>query len=143
MTDINASHIAQDFLDRQGEETIRGDIDALLTRCDLPCTLESHLGRVIVTDIEELRRICRDFVERLRVKQITHMSRRLIEAGFQDPDTLTATYETRYVRQGQLLTEDPYVGFIILRRRDDAWKFSNMQIDVGRNSPPSVVFKGM
>ncbi len=136
-----AREIVQDFLDRQGAATLAGDIDEILRWCDFPCTLESPGRRVNVTDQTMLRSIAEAFVEQVRGKRVTHIVRRCLEANFQDENTVTATYETRFVRDGQMLSEDPYVSFVILRRREDRWKFSSMQFDVAGDSPASVVLR--
>jgi len=39
MTEEDARRITQDFLDRQGDATISGDVEATLDWCDIPCTL--------------------------------------------------------------------------------------------------------
>lgn len=141
MTDDKAMKIAQDTLDRQAADTERGDLEATLNWCDIPCTLETTEGRVVVTDIEEMRAICQDFIVQLNSKQLTHMVRRVFEASYQDADTVMATYETRFVTQGQLLTQDPYMGFVILRRRETGWKISNMQFTSDPESPANTTMR--
>ncbi|MEP3331713.1 hypothetical protein [Sedimentitalea sp.] len=141
LMDQDARHIAQDFLDRQGAVTISGDVDATLDWCDIPCTLESAGQRVIVTEQAEMRSICSTFIDRLRSRRLTHMVRRCLVASYQDADTISATYETRYVRDGHLLTEDPYAGFVVLKRRETGWKISNMQFDVSSDSPANVTLR--
>lgn len=141
MTDENAFRIAQEFLDHQGEATISGDIEATLDCCDIPCTLESMEGRVVATDLEEMRAICVAFIARLKAMGLTHMVRRCIAAEFKAPDTIWATYETRYVRDGQLLSEEPYAGFVILRHREDRWKISTMQFAVSGSSPANATLR--
>ena len=141
MTDQNAFRIAQEFLDHQGDATIAGDVDGTLDFCDIPCTLESIEGRVVAMDREEMRAICKTFIAGLKAKRLTHMVRRCIAAEFKDPDTVWATYETRYVRDNQLLTEEPYTGFVILRHRGDRWKISAMQFDVSGTSPANLTLR--
>ncbi|WP_424984923.1 hypothetical protein [Microbulbifer sp. S227A] len=130
-----ARAIAQDFLDRHGAAAISGDLDEIVRWCDLPCTLESRGQRVVLTDVAMVRSVSESFIVQVRNKRLTHVIRRCLEAGFRDKDTVMATYETRYVRDDQLLSEEPYVSFVILRRRGERWKFSNMQFDVGVDSP--------
>lgn len=95
----------------------------------------------MVTDRAEMRSICSAFSDRFKEKRLTHMIRRCLEAGFQDPDTISVAYETRYVREGQLLADDPYYSFTILRRRAGGWKISNMQFDVSSDSPANVTLR--
>lgn len=130
-----ARDIAQDFLDRQGAATLAADIEETLAWCDLPCTLDSLEGRVVATTEAQMRTICAAFIQRLKDRQMTDMARRCLEAEFKGPDTIWATYETRYVRAGNLLSDDPYVGFVILVRGADRWKISMMQFAVDGNSP--------
>lgn len=138
MTDEDACRIAQDFLDRQGEATILGDVEATLEWCDIPCTLESIQGRAVVMNKAEMRTICVAFIEKLKSKQLMHLVRHCLEATFKQEDVIWAAYETRYVRDGQLLSEDPYAGFVIPRRRRDRWKISTMQFAVSSNSPANI-----
>ena len=141
MTDDDARRITQDFLDRQGDATISGDLEATLDWCDIPCTLESMQGRAVATNMEEMRAICAAFIDGLKAKRLTHMVRHCLEAIFKGDDTIWATYETRYVRDGKLLSEDPYVGFVILKRKSDRWKISTMQFAVSSNSPANVTLR--
>ncbi|SMX43523.1 hypothetical protein [Maliponia aquimaris] len=131
----SARDIAQDVLDRQGAATLAGDIDETLAWCDMPCTLDSLEGRVVATTEAQMRAICATFIERLKDRNMTHMVRRCLEAEFKGPDAIWATYETRYVRAGNLLSGDPYVGFVILVRGADRWKISMLQVAVDGNSP--------
>ncbi|WP_323771116.1 hypothetical protein [Antarctobacter sp.] len=137
----DAHSITQDFLDRQGEVTVAGDLEATLEWCDLPCTLESLDGRIIATTTAELRAICAAFIDKLKSKQFTHMVRRCLEAEFKGDDTIWAAYETRYIRSGNLLTEDPYVSFIILKRAPDRWKISMIQFAVIGDSPANAILR--
>ena len=137
----DARSIAQDFLDCQGEATISGDLEATLGWCNLPCTLESSQGRTVATTEAEMRAICTMFIDNVKAKRLTHMVRRCIEAMFNDDDTICAAYETRYIRDGHQLAEDPYTGFVILRRDHDRWKISNMQFAVDNDSPVEVTLR--
>ncbi len=98
-------------------------------------------GRAVATDKVEMRAICEAFIDSIKSKRLTHMARRCLEAVFKDDDTIWATYETRYVRDGKLLSEDPYVGFVILRRKSDRWKISAMQFAVSSSSPANVTLR--
>jgi hypothetical protein len=135
MVDTDAKRIAQEFLDRQGAATVAGDVDATLAFCSLPCVLESPEGRVLATTEDEMRAICATFIDGLRMKRVTHMVRRCLEAEFQDRDTLLVAYETRLVSEGQFLSEAPYAGFVVLRRRGNDWKISSMQFAVEGSNP--------
>lgn len=104
-----------------------GDIERTLAWCDIPCTLETMERKIIVESNEEMRAICVAFIQRLKTQQLTHLARRCLEADFVDDDTLTATYESRYVSEGARLAEGPYFGFVLLRRRETGWKISSMQ----------------
>ncbi|WP_323008100.1 nuclear transport factor 2 family protein [Pseudorhodobacter sp.] len=135
----DARRIAQDFLDRTGEATIRGDVDATLDYCDIPCTLESMQGRAVATNTAEMRAICVAFIDRVKLKRLTYMVRNCLEAVFKDEETIWARYQTRYVTDGNLLTEDPYFGSVILRRKGDRWKVSAMQFAASSDSPVNAV----
>lgn len=137
----DAQPIAQDFLDRQGDATIAGDVDATLEWCDIPCTLESMEGRAVAKNETEMRAICLSFINGLKGNRFTHMVRKVQEAIFKDEDTIWATYETRYVQNGNFLPEEPYVGFVILKRKDDRWKISTMQFAVSSNSLANVTLR--
>lgn len=141
MKQEDARLIAQDFLDRQGEATISGDIEATLDWCDYPCTLESMQGRAVAANRAEMRAICTVFINDLKDKRLTHLVRHCLEAVFKGDGTIWATYETRYVQDGNLLSEDPYVGFVILKRKDDRWKISTMQFAVSSESPANVALR--
>lgn len=143
MADTEAQRIAQDFLDRQGEATVAGDIEATLLWCNIPCRLESLDGEVLVTSQEQMRAICVSFIENLRLKRLTHMVRHCREAEFDGKDTIYASYETRYLQGGKLLSEDPYVGYVTLRRTSDRWKISGMRFDDGKTSPPNATLREM
>jgi len=133
-----ARRIAQDVLDRQGEVTVAGDLSATMEWCDLPCVLVSLEGDVTARTEDEMRAICAGFIARLRELRITHMARRCLEAEFEDADTVRASYETRYVRDGHLLTDAPYVGLVLLRRRADHWRIGAMQFAVSGSSPANA-----
>lgn len=137
----DARSVTQDFLDRQGEATISGDLEGTLAFCDLPCTLESLEGRTVARTEAEMRAICQAFIDNLRSRQLTHMVRRVLEADFKDEQTIWATYETRYIRAGKLLTEDPYVSFIILKRPADSWKISMLQLTASGDSPANATLR--
>ncbi|AML52343.1 hypothetical protein [Falsihalocynthiibacter arcticus] len=141
MLDGSARSIAQDFLDRQGEATISGDVEATLGWCDIPCTLESIEGRAVAKNEAEMRAICVAFIKNLKEKRLTFMVRNCVEAILKDDDTIWAAYETRYVAEGNFRTEDPYVGFVILRRKEDRWKISTMQFAVSSNSPANATLR--
>lgn len=141
MTGEGAQRIAQHFLDGQGAATISGNVDATLEWCDIPCTLESMQGRTVATTEAEMRAICVAFIEGLKARRLTHMVRRCLQAMFKDDNTIWATYETRYIRDGKLLTEDPYLAFVILRRRADRWKISSMQFAVSSDSLPNLALR--
>ncbi|MGP6086605.1 hypothetical protein [Antarctobacter jejuensis] len=133
--------IAQDFLDRQGEATISGDVEATLAWCDLPCTLDSMEGRTVVTTEAEMRAICMSFIQNLKSRQFSHMVRRCLEASFKDEETIWATYETRYVSAGGFRAEEPYVSFVILKHRQDRWKISTMQFAVTGDNPVNATLE--
>lgn len=141
MTNDQARVIVQDLLDRQGEATMAGDVEATLGFCNVPCTLESLQGRAVATTLAEMRAICKAFIAEIRGKQLTHMVRRCLEAVVKGEHEIWATYETRYVRERQLLTEEPYLSFIILRRTDHRWKISGMQFAVAADSPANTTLK--
>lgn len=131
----SATTITQDFLDRQGAATMAGDVDATLAWCDLPCTLESFEGKAVATTEAEMRGICEAFILNLQEKRLKLMVRECVEAMFKDDNTIWATYETRYVAEHNLRSQDPYFGFVILRRKADRWKISAMQFAVSSDSP--------
>ncbi len=141
MTATEAQRIAQDFLDRQGEATLAGDIEATLAWCDLPCTLESMEGQVVANSEDEMRAICVAFIDGLRQRQLTHMARRCLEALFKSENTIWATYETRYIQSGNLVAQEPYVGFVILKHRGDRWKINTMRFAVQKDSPANVTLR--
>lgn len=141
MTQDDARRIAQDFLDRQGEATVSGDIEETLAWCDLPCTLESMDSKAVATNMAEMRAICASFIEGLKVKQLTHMVRTCLTAEFSDPDTLVAQYRTRYLRDGKWLADDPYIGTVVLRRKPDRWKISAMKFAVSNDSPANATLR--
>lgn len=141
MEQDTAHQITQDFLDRQGEATIAGDIEETLKWCDIPCTLESLQGRVVASTVDEMRAICTAFINELQEKRLTHLVRNCQEAVRKDDDTIWATYETRYVQSGSLLSEDTYVGFVILKRKKDRWKINTMQFAVSSDSPANVTLR--
>lgn len=141
MTEDQARSITQDFLDRQGEATMARDIEATLGYCDIPCTLESLQGRAVARSRAEMRAICKAFILALEGKRLTHMVRRCIDAVYKETGCIWATYETRYVREGQLLTEEPYLSFAILKRRPGGWKVSAMQFAVAQDSPANLTLR--
>jgi hypothetical protein len=128
-------------LDRQSDATILGDVETTLDRRDIPCTLESMQGRAVATNKVEMRAICAAFIDGIKVKQLTHMARHCLGAIFKDNDTIWANYELRYVGDGKLLCEDPYVGFVIFRRKNDHWKISAIPFRVSSNCPANVTLR--
>lgn len=141
MSENDARRIAQDFLDRQGDATMSGDVEGTLAWCDIPCSLESVQGRAVATNVVEMRAICVAFIKNLKEERLTHMVRNCVEAIFKDDDTIWAAYETRYVGEGNFRSEDPYCGFVILRRKLGKWKISNMQFAVSSNSPVNATLR--
>lgn len=141
MTEDQARTITQDFLDRQGDATMAGDVEATLEYCDIPCTLESLQGRAVANTRAEMRALCAHFIAEIQGKRLTHMVRRCLDAVRKGEDTIWATYETRYVRERQLLTEEPYLSFIILRRKEDRWRVSAMQFAVSKDSPANITLR--
>ncbi|WGW04148.1 hypothetical protein [Tropicibacter oceani] len=141
MKDQDARSIAQDFLDRQGEATICGDVEATLACCDIPCTLDSMEGRVVATNRAQMRAICAAFIDELKAKRLTHMVRKCLDAQFRDDDTVCALYETRYIKDNSLLSEEPYAGFVILRRKETQWKIIAMQFAVRGASPANITLR--
>lgn len=141
MTDEDARQIAQDFLDHQGDVTLHGNVDATLDCCDIPCTMESIEGRVVATNRAEMRAICVSFINKLKIKRVTHLVRNCLEARFKDQDTIWASYKTRFVGDGNMMQEDPYVGYVVLKRRADGWKISTMQFLASSNSPANETLK--
>lgn len=143
MADKEAQRIAQDFLDRQGEATVSGDVEATLLWCNIPCRLESLEGEVLVTTQEQMRAICASFIDELRTKRLTHMVRHCRAAEFDGKDTIYASYETRYVQDGKLLSEEPYVGYVTLLRTSERWKISAMRFADSKTSPANATLREM
>ncbi|RPE71249.1 hypothetical protein EDD53_0365 [Pacificibacter maritimus] len=137
----DAVRIAQDFLDRQGEATMSGDLEATLGWCNIPCTLENSQGHTVARTEAEMRAICKMFIDTLKAKRLTHMVRHCVEAMFTDKDTICAAYETRYIKERHQLAEDSYAGFVVLRRGDDRWKISNMQFAGDNDSPVDITLR--
>lgn len=137
MTEEDAQSIVQTYLDRQGDATISGDLEATLGWCDLPCTLQTPQGVVVARNEAEMRAICQMFIDRLKMKRVTLMVRNCVEAGFHDADTVWGHYHTRYVAADNVLSEEPYRAQVTLRRRDDHWKISEMRFAVQDQSPIS------
>lgn len=137
----NPKDIVQDFLDRQGEATMSGDVEETLKWCDIPCTMESIDGSIVASDMTQMRAICEGFISTLRQKRLTHLVRICLEASFQDADTIWGTYETRYIDAENTLPEDPYVAFVILKQIEDRWKINTLRLAVGSNSPANTTLK--
>ncbi|SDY96196.1 hypothetical protein [Citreimonas salinaria] len=137
----DAHRIAQDFLNRQGQASIRGDVAAAMASLDIPFTLESMEGRTVATSEAEVKAICVAFIEGLQENRLTEMVRRCLDASFMDDHTVCATYETRYVGDHNQLAGDPYLGFIVLREKDDGWKASNIQLAVNKKSTANVALR--
>ncbi|SLN58467.1 hypothetical protein AQS8620_02592 [Aquimixticola soesokkakensis] len=141
MNSDEARMIAQDFLDRQGDATLSGDLDATLAWCDIPCTLETMEHRIVAHNLEEMRAICASFIQQMKVREHTHMVRRCLEASFDGHDSLKAAYETRYVSKGARLEEGPYFGLVTLRRRATGWKISAMQFAATEESAVTATMR--
>ncbi len=141
MDDDAAHAIVQDFLDRQGAATVAGDIEETLAWCEIPCTMESLEGRAVATTEAEMRAICATFIEALARQRLTHMMRRCLLAQARDPDTICATYETRYIREGKLLTAEPYLGFVALGRGPDRWRIREIRFAVGGESAANLALR--
>ncbi len=119
-----------------------GDVEATLDFCDIPCTLESLQGRAVVRSRAEMRAICNAFLSEMAGRRLTHMVRRCLDAVHKDDGSIWATYETRYVHERQLLTEEPYLSLVILKRCQGRWKASGMQFAVARDSPANTTLRG-
>lgn len=135
MTPDEARAIVQNGLDRHGEATMAGDIDAMAEFSDVPCEMETLSGKAVATTAAEMRDICRNFADTLRMGHLTHLVRRCLEAKFKDPDTIWAIYETRFLRNGIELVGEPYMSFLILNRHADGWKFASIQLLVSEGDP--------
>ena len=57
---------------------------------------------------------------------VTDMVRHVLEASFQDEDTIVTTHETRLVR-GDVLIQKPYPVFSIVKRIGEKWKITYSQ----------------
>ncbi|GAA4223879.1 hypothetical protein J4E08_23055 [Sagittula sp. NFXS13] len=141
MASYKALEIVQDGLDHHAGATMSGDIDTMMAYSDIPCAIETLSGRVIAANTSEMRAICEALVCSINAKKLSHMVRRCFEAEFKDDDTIWATYETRFLRNGVELAEDTYTSFIILKKRIDGWRFSGIQLLVSEGDPVSATLK--
>ncbi|MFW2542286.1 hypothetical protein ACN2XU_06565 [Primorskyibacter sp. 2E107] len=141
MASDKALEIVQDGLDRHARATLSGDIDMMMAYSDIPCTIETMAGKVVATNRAEMRAICEALVHSIEVRQLSDMVRRCLEAEFTSEDTIWATYETRFLRNGVELAEDTYTSFMILKKRADGWRFSGIQLLVSEGDPVSATLK--
>lgn len=141
MASDKALQIVQDGLDWRARATLSGDIDAMMAYSDIPCAIETLSGKVVATNTSEMRAICEALVYSIKAKQLSHMIRHCFEAEFTSEDTICATYETRFLRNGVELAEDTYTSFIIVKRRIDGWRFSSIQLLVSEGDPVSATLK--
>lgn len=138
---VQALEIVQDGLDRHARATLSGDIDAMMKYSDIPCAIETMAGKVVATNRAEMRTICEALVHSIKVRQLSDMVRRCLEAEFKSDETIWATYETRFLRNGVELAEDTYTSFMILKKRTDGWRFSSIQLLVNEGDPVSATLK--
>lgn len=136
-----ALDIVQDGLDKHARATLSGDIDAMMKYSDIPCAIETLAGKVVATNPSEMRAICEALVHSIKIRQLSHMVRRCFEAEFTSDDTIWATYETRFLRNGVELAEDTYTSFMIVKKRTDGWRFSSIQLLVYEGDPVSATLK--
>ena len=141
MASDQALEIVQDGLDRHARATFSGDIDTMMAYSDIPCAIETLSGKVVATNTSEMRSICEALVYSIKAKQLSHMVRRCFAAEFNSEDTIWATYETRFLRNGVELAEDTYTSFIIVKKRADGWRFSSIQLLVSEGDPVSATLK--
>jgi hypothetical protein len=143
LTPVEARTIVKGGLDRHGEATQAGDIDAMMKFSDISCKMETFSGSVVATTAAEMRVICKKLVHSLQFRQVSHMVRRCLDAQFKGPETIWATYETRFIRADKEIAKDTYMSFIILNNRATGCKFSSIQVLVSDDDPISSNLKGL
>jgi len=104
---------------------LRNNFDAFLSCMSLPQKIETFAGQRFIASPQEMHRMFLA-VRMYHIKNgVTDIVRHCVEAAFKDPHTVAATHETRLV-SGDIMTQDPYPGFSVLKFDGETWRIASM-----------------
>ncbi|GIT89162.1 MULTISPECIES: hypothetical protein [Roseobacter] len=120
-----AREVSEFLLERTGTALLRDNFDVFSSCISLPLKIETFAGQRLITSPEETYQVFRAVRSYHRRTGVTDIVRHCVEAAFKDPHTVTATHETRLLG-GDIMTQDPYPGFSVLKFDGKAWRIASM-----------------
>lgn len=129
MTDLSpasAMDLAQIFLDQTGHAMETGNFDQLAACFAFPQEIDTFDGRRLISTPQELKEIFDSVRRHYQSLGATSVVRHVVQAEFEDPDTLIATHETRVLNHDQLV-QTPFPVFSVAKRTEDGWKITMSQ----------------
>jgi hypothetical protein len=124
-----AKKISEDLLERTRLGLIEGDFDTFAACFVLPHEVDTIDGRRMIRTPEEFRKMFNNIVRFFEETGVTELSRQCIEASFKDENTIGATHKSR-VLKGEVLVQDPYPAYSILKCFDGHWKVTFSQYSI-------------
>ena len=103
-----------------------GNFDQLAACFALPQEIDTFEGRRLVTTREELKETFESVRRHYQSLGATSVVRHIVQAEFEDPDTLVATHETRVLNNDQLV-QTPFPVLSVAKRMEDGWKITMSQ----------------
>ena len=118
------SDVSEHLLARTGEALMSGDFDSFALCFSLPYELETLEAKRLIHTRADLRATFDAVHAHLVKQQVTMMARHCVSASFRGENEVAATHETRLLSR-DILVQQPYPAFSILRRGDDGeWKIT-------------------
>ncbi|ABG31051.1 hypothetical protein [Roseobacter denitrificans] len=120
-----AREVSEFLLERTGTALLEDKFDTFLSCIILPQQVETFAGQRLLTSPQEVHQVFRAVRAYHQKNGVTDIVRHCVEAAFKDPHTVAATHETRLL-SGDIMTQDPYPGFSVLRFDGDTWRIASM-----------------
>lgn len=116
--------VSEYLLARTGDAIMDGDFDAFSQYFILPYEIETVEGSRQIETRNDLRLTFDAVHSHLVKQQVTLMARHCVSASFRNANEVAATHETRLISR-DILVQEPYPAFSILRRQDGGdWKIA-------------------
>lgn len=114
--------VSTELLEQTADAMLSGDFARFAARITFPYTLDTQTSQQVCQNMDDLRLVFFDVCRYLRQKNINLINRNCIAAGYQGPDTIVATYDTRLISNG-VMTEDPFPCLMYLTEgTDEVWR---------------------
>jgi len=116
-----AEALAHAFLDKTGTSILNGDFQTYASCFHLPQRVETFDGLKLLETENDLKSVYESVHNWLLKMGATDFSRHILAAEFRGEDVLGVAYETRIMRDTELLA-DPYPNYGRIARIDGTWK---------------------